>query len=64
MALAHLQRNGNRPIVVIGGGTGMVGDPSGKTEMRKMLTAESIQANLESRRSSSQNIWTSIRRRR
>ena len=38
MSLAHMQRNGHRPIALVGGGTGLVGDPSGKTEMRKLLT--------------------------
>lgn len=47
MGLVHLQRCGHRPIVVIGGGTAMVGDPSGKTEMRQMLTREQIAANAE-----------------
>jgi tyrosyl-tRNA synthetase len=47
MALAHMQRNGHRPIALVGGGTAMVGDPSGKTEMRKMLTIEQIEANAE-----------------
>jgi len=42
MALAHMQRAGHRPIAILGGGTTMVGDPSGKTEMRKMLTEEQI----------------------
>jgi len=46
MMLAHLQRAGHRPIVVVGGGTGMVGDPTDKTEMRKLLTIEEIQANM------------------
>ena len=45
MSLAHMQRNGHRPIALVGGGTGMVGDPSGKTEMRKMLTLEEIDHN-------------------
>lgn len=45
MALAHLQRAGHRPIALMGGGTSMVGDPSGKTEMRKMLTVEDIEEN-------------------
>ena len=45
MAMAHLARGGHRPIAVLGGGTAMVGDPSGKTELRQMLTVESIQAN-------------------
>jgi tyrosyl-tRNA synthetase len=45
MSLAHMQRNGHRPIALVGGGTGMVGDPSGKTEMRKMLTLEALAQN-------------------
>ena len=47
MAMKHLQRHGHHPIAVIGGGTAMVGDPSGKTEMRKMLLQETIKANGE-----------------
>ncbi len=47
MALAHMQRAGHRPIALVGGGTGMVGDPSGKTEMRKILTLEEIAQNVE-----------------
>jgi tyrosyl-tRNA synthetase len=46
MALAHMQRAGHRPIAVMGGGTGMVGDPSGKTEMRQLLDLGRIDANL------------------
>ncbi|MEX2388936.1 MAG: tyrosine--tRNA ligase, partial [Phycisphaeraceae bacterium] len=45
MGLAHLQRCGHKPIAVIGGATAMVGDPSGKTEARQMLTREQIDAN-------------------
>jgi tyrosyl-tRNA synthetase len=45
MALAHMQRNGHRPIALVGGGTGMVGDPSGKTEMRKMLSLGELAQN-------------------
>lgn len=45
MVMAHMQRMGHRPIIVVGGGTAMVGDPSGKTEMRKMLTVEDIEHN-------------------
>ncbi|WP_423219072.1 tyrosine--tRNA ligase [Thermobrachium celere] len=47
MAMAHMQRAGHRPIALIGGGTAMIGDPSGKTDMRKMLTKEEIQHNSE-----------------
>lgn len=42
MMMAHMQRAGHRPIALVGGGTAMVGDPSGKTDMRKMLTKEEI----------------------
>lgn len=48
MAMAHMQRAGHRPIVLIGGGTTMVGDPTGKTDMRKMMTKETITQNAES----------------
>ena len=47
MVMAHMQRAGHRPIFLIGGGTTMVGDPSGKTDMRKMLTPEEINQNGE-----------------
>ena len=45
MAMSHLQKAGHRPVCLIGGGTGTVGDPSGKTDMRKMLTDEIIEHN-------------------
>ena len=44
-AMHHLQQAGHNPIVVVGGGTALVGDPSGKTDMRKMLTVEEIDRN-------------------
>lgn len=47
MVMAYMQRAGHRPIALLGGGTAMVGDPSGKTDMRKMLTKEQIQHNAE-----------------
>ena len=47
MVMMHMQRAGHRPIALIGGGTTMVGDPSGRTDMRKMLTREQIAANAE-----------------
>ena len=47
MAMAHMQRAGHRPIALMGGGTAMIGDPSGKTDMRKMLTVETIDQNVE-----------------
>lgn len=47
MVMAHMQRAGHRPIALLGGGTTMIGDPSGKTDMRKMLTKEQIEHNAE-----------------
>ncbi len=47
MAMAHMQRAGHKPIALMGGGTAMIGDPSGKTDMRKMLTVETIDRNVE-----------------
>jgi tyrosyl-tRNA synthetase len=47
MALLHLQQAGHRPIIIVGGGTAMVGDPSGRTEMRQMMTLETIARNAE-----------------
>jgi len=47
MALAHMQRAGHRPIAVVGGGTALVGDPSGKTEMRPIMKREEIDKNAE-----------------
>lgn len=46
MVMAHMQRAGHTPIALFGGGTGMVGDPSGKSDMRKMLTREEIDHNI------------------
>lgn len=51
MALARLQRFGHAPIAVVGGGTGLIGDPSGKTIERQLLTAEQVEANVEGIRS-------------
>ena len=45
--MRHLQRAGNKPIALLGGGTAMIGDPSGKTDMRKMMTVETIQHNAD-----------------
>ena len=46
MAMSHMQQAGHRPIVLIGGGTAMVGDPTGKSDMRKMMTKEIIADNV------------------
>ncbi|MFV3013061.1 tyrosine--tRNA ligase [Clostridium botulinum] len=45
MVMAHMQKAGHRPIALVGGGTGMIGDPTGKTDMRKMMTKEQIEYN-------------------
>jgi tyrosyl-tRNA synthetase len=47
MALAQMQRSGHRPIALVGGGTGLVGDPSGKMEMRQMLTVDRVNENVK-----------------
>ena len=48
MSMLHLYKAGHRPIFLLGGGTTMIGDPSGKSDMRQMLTQETINANVES----------------
>src|SRR3954471_9254897 len=45
MGLAHLQRSGHRPVALVGGGTGMIGDPSGRTSERQLLSEEEIESN-------------------
>lgn len=47
MVASHMQKCGHKPIILVGGGTAIIGDPSGKTDMRKMLTKEDIQNNVE-----------------
>jgi len=47
MSLAHMQRGGHRPIALIGGGTALVGDPSGKDQARPVMTREEIDKNAE-----------------
>lgn len=47
MVASHLQRHGHKPIILVGGGTAIIGDPSGKTDMRKMLTKEVIDNNVK-----------------
>lgn len=47
MVMAHMQRAGHRPIALVGGGTAMIGDPTGKTDMRKMMTPEEIKHNAD-----------------
>jgi tyrosyl-tRNA synthetase len=47
MALAHMQRHGHSPIAVVGGGTGLIGDPSGKSAERQLLSPEQVEANVD-----------------
>jgi tyrosyl-tRNA synthetase len=47
MAMVHMQRAGHRPIAILGGGTALVGDPSGRTEMRQMLAQQAIAQNIQ-----------------
>lgn len=47
VAMAHMQKAGHKPVALVGGGTAMVGDPTGKTDMRKMMTREEISENAE-----------------
>lgn len=47
MAMSHMQQAGHKPIALMGGGTGMVGDPTGRTDMRSMMTKETIQHNID-----------------
>mgnify|MGYP004674760265 FL=1 len=47
MVAGHMQRCGHKPIILVGGGTAIIGDPSGKTDMRKMLSKEALEHNVE-----------------
>ena len=47
VAMHHMQQAGHKPIVLVGGGTGMVGDPSGRTDMRNLMTRETVKHNVE-----------------
>ena len=50
MVMAHMQRAGHKPIALVGGGTGMIGDPSDRTDLRQMLTVEQINDNVEAQK--------------
>ena len=62
MGLARLQRFGHTPIAIVGGGTGMIGDPSGKSQERVLLSAEQIESNVAGIRNSSNGFSISMRR--
>jgi tyrosyl-tRNA synthetase len=47
IGMTHLQRHGHKPLAIVGGGTGLIGDPSGKTEERQLLTRDQVETNLE-----------------
>ena len=47
IVMRWMQKAGHRPIILIGGGTGMIGDPSGRSDLRKVMTAETVQHNCD-----------------
>lgn len=57
MMLVHFQRCGHQPVVVMGGGTGLIGDPSGKSAERQLMTEEQIRANVEGQRPIFGRLW-------
>ena len=57
IALVRFQLAGHQPVVVMGGGTGLIGDPSGKSAERQLLTAEQVAANVESQRGIFERVW-------
>lgn len=58
MAMRHMQLAGHRPIALVGGGTAMVGDPSGKTDMRRMMTVETVEQNALTIKRQLSRFWT------
>ncbi|MCH7792624.1 MAG: tyrosine--tRNA ligase, partial [Planctomycetes bacterium] len=58
MLLVHFQRAGHTPIVVMGGGTGLIGDPSGKSAERVLMTADVVAASVESQRHIFESVWS------
>lgn len=57
MLLIHLQRAGHTPVVVMGGGTGLIGDPSGKSAERQLMTEERVRENVEAQRPIFDRLW-------
>ena len=57
MMLVHFQRHGHRPVVVMGGGTGLIGDPSGKSAERQLMSEERVRANVEAQRGIFERVW-------
>lgn len=58
MAMSHFQKAGHKPIVLIGGGTAMIGDPSGRSDLRTMMTKETIKSNCEAFKSQMSKFFT------
>jgi tyrosyl-tRNA synthetase len=58
MGMMHFQRHGHRPIVLVGGGTGLIGDPSGKTEERRLQTLENLERHLAGIRAQLERLLT------
>lgn len=58
MVLSHLQKAGHKPIILVGGATGMIGDPSGRSSERKLLSADDVEKNVESIKRQLQKFFT------
>ena len=58
MLLVHFQRAGHEPVVVMGGGTGLIGDPSGKSAERQFMTAQMVRDNVEAQRPIFERLWS------
>ena len=58
MMLRRFQKAGHRPIALVGGATGMIGDPSGKSEERNLLSPEQLQANVDGVAGQMRKFWT------
>src|ERR1041385_8780038 len=57
MMLVRFQRHGHRPVVVMGGGTGLIGDPSGKSAERTLMSEERVRGNVETQRGIFERVW-------
>ena len=60
--MKRLQMAGNKPIALLGGGTGMIGDPSGRSDMRQMMTVETIQHNIDCFKKQMERFYRLLRR--
>ena len=61
MMMSYFQKCGHTPIILVGGGTAFIGDPSGKTDMRKMLNSEEISKNVDKNNKTSKQIYNHLK---